>query len=293
MQIGYPTDVKHLSHIGWDGPSANSPSWLKEFKITPGSPGVLNSVGEVNSPAKSSTKNEFLGIEGSLLPDNTKMHKSLGAPLNSPTRRSTRKTKQSRRHHSSNGSVGLKAQDSSGFTKSRQHKNSLPDLLDRDSSYSPRRQYQKLNVGSDSPYPDPPASPKPSHQTKSKGSSDDSLLRDITKMHKSSGAPLDSPTRCSTSKTKQSRRHHSSNGSVGLKAQDSSGFSKSRQPKNSLPDLLNRDSSYSPRQHQKSNIGLESPYPPTSPKPSHQTKSEGSSDGGVSTNYQDLKVTIH
>jgi len=28
MQIGYPTDVKHVAHIGWDGPSINSPSWV-------------------------------------------------------------------------------------------------------------------------------------------------------------------------------------------------------------------------------------------------------------------------
>ncbi|KGN57890.1 hypothetical protein Csa_011162 [Cucumis sativus] len=32
MQIGFPTDVKHVAHIGWDGPSVNSPSWMNEFK---------------------------------------------------------------------------------------------------------------------------------------------------------------------------------------------------------------------------------------------------------------------
>ncbi|CAN4093220.1 unnamed protein product [Withania somnifera] len=32
MQIGLPTDVKHVAHIGWDGPSFESPSWMKEFK---------------------------------------------------------------------------------------------------------------------------------------------------------------------------------------------------------------------------------------------------------------------
>ncbi|PKA60593.1 hypothetical protein AXF42_Ash019486 [Apostasia shenzhenica] len=29
MQIGYPTDVKHVAHIGWDGPSIHSPSWVQ------------------------------------------------------------------------------------------------------------------------------------------------------------------------------------------------------------------------------------------------------------------------
>ncbi|CAN4091571.1 unnamed protein product [Withania somnifera] len=32
MQIGLPTDVKHVAHIGWDGPSFESPSWMKQFK---------------------------------------------------------------------------------------------------------------------------------------------------------------------------------------------------------------------------------------------------------------------
>lgn len=28
MEIGYPTDVKHVAHIGWDGQSSNAPSWV-------------------------------------------------------------------------------------------------------------------------------------------------------------------------------------------------------------------------------------------------------------------------
>ncbi|XP_074304634.1 CRIB domain-containing protein RIC5-like [Silene latifolia] len=32
MQIGFPTDVKHVAHIGWDGPAANAPSWIQSFK---------------------------------------------------------------------------------------------------------------------------------------------------------------------------------------------------------------------------------------------------------------------
>lgn len=32
MEIGYPTDVKHVAHIGWDSHSTNAPSWMNEFK---------------------------------------------------------------------------------------------------------------------------------------------------------------------------------------------------------------------------------------------------------------------
>ncbi|KAG8482092.1 hypothetical protein CXB51_027108 [Gossypium anomalum] len=37
MEIGYPTDVKHVAHIGWDGPpgSGTAPSWMNEFKTVP------------------------------------------------------------------------------------------------------------------------------------------------------------------------------------------------------------------------------------------------------------------
>uniref|UniRef100_M1ASI6 P21-rho-binding domain-containing protein n=1 Tax=Solanum tuberosum TaxID=4113 RepID=M1ASI6_SOLTU len=28
LEIGCPTDVKHVAHIGWDGQSGNAPSWV-------------------------------------------------------------------------------------------------------------------------------------------------------------------------------------------------------------------------------------------------------------------------
>ncbi|KAK1279698.1 hypothetical protein QJS04_geneDACA019884 [Acorus gramineus] len=32
LEIGYPTDVRHVAHIGWDGSSTNAPGWMNEFK---------------------------------------------------------------------------------------------------------------------------------------------------------------------------------------------------------------------------------------------------------------------
>uniref|UniRef100_A0A7N0UCZ7 CRIB domain-containing protein n=1 Tax=Kalanchoe fedtschenkoi TaxID=63787 RepID=A0A7N0UCZ7_KALFE len=32
IEIGYPTDVKHVAHIGWDGASGTAPAWMNEFK---------------------------------------------------------------------------------------------------------------------------------------------------------------------------------------------------------------------------------------------------------------------
>lgn len=34
IQIGLPTDVRHVAHIGWDGPSLESPSWVLVFLIS-------------------------------------------------------------------------------------------------------------------------------------------------------------------------------------------------------------------------------------------------------------------
>ncbi|KAA8515477.1 hypothetical protein F0562_018912 [Nyssa sinensis] len=54
MEIGYPTDVKHVAHIGWDGPSSGSaPSWMNEFKTA--SDFTATSIGNINEPRGSSS----------------------------------------------------------------------------------------------------------------------------------------------------------------------------------------------------------------------------------------------
>ncbi|KAK9267363.1 hypothetical protein L1049_009788 [Liquidambar formosana] len=51
MEIGYPTDVKHVAHIGWDGPSDSAPSWMNEFRTAPDfSATSLGSIGEPRDP---------------------------------------------------------------------------------------------------------------------------------------------------------------------------------------------------------------------------------------------------
>ncbi|KAJ7967652.1 CRIB domain containing protein [Quillaja saponaria] len=46
MEIGYPTDVKHVAHIGWESPSGTGPSWMNEFKTTPDFATSLGAMGE-------------------------------------------------------------------------------------------------------------------------------------------------------------------------------------------------------------------------------------------------------
>ncbi|KAL0876872.1 hypothetical protein Bca101_026577 [Brassica carinata] len=33
IEIGYPTDVKHMAHIGLEGSSSSGPGWMSEFKV--------------------------------------------------------------------------------------------------------------------------------------------------------------------------------------------------------------------------------------------------------------------
>ncbi|CAA2990436.1 Hypothetical predicted protein, partial [Olea europaea subsp. europaea] len=51
LEIGYPSDVKHVAHIGWDGPSGSAPSWMNEFNSGPDFAAILNgNTGSVHSP---------------------------------------------------------------------------------------------------------------------------------------------------------------------------------------------------------------------------------------------------
>ncbi|KAL8151192.1 hypothetical protein V2J09_021000 [Rumex salicifolius] len=45
MEIGYPTDVKHLAHIGLDGSDGAAPSWMNDFKTS--SSFSMSSVGSI------------------------------------------------------------------------------------------------------------------------------------------------------------------------------------------------------------------------------------------------------
>ncbi|XP_058211349.1 CRIB domain-containing protein RIC5 isoform X1 [Rhododendron vialii] len=164
MQIGHPTDVKHVAHIGMDGPSANTPSWMNEYK--PNSEG--SSVPSNSEPkGKPATKKSSQGQLAMDITDDPS-----GAPLDSPTRRHSSKSKQSRRHHSSGGSVGSPSRDPlESSSKPRRHKNSGDlDSPTRDSPGRTRR-IQNSILGSESPSQGhQPRIPKQSRQKKTKGS---------------------------------------------------------------------------------------------------------------------------
>ncbi|OIW06908.1 hypothetical protein TanjilG_19557 [Lupinus angustifolius] len=49
MEIGYPTDVKHVAHIGLDGLSGSEPSWMNDFETANFSTSLGN-LGGVRDP---------------------------------------------------------------------------------------------------------------------------------------------------------------------------------------------------------------------------------------------------
>ncbi|CAA0826532.1 CRIB domain-containing protein RIC10 [Striga hermonthica] len=58
IEIGYPTDVKHVAHIGWDGQSgSNAPSWMNEFKT--GADFSVTSIGNSGSALSPWSSQDF------------------------------------------------------------------------------------------------------------------------------------------------------------------------------------------------------------------------------------------
>ncbi|XP_022931172.1 CRIB domain-containing protein RIC7 [Cucurbita moschata] len=102
MQIGVPTDVKHVAHIGWDGPSVNSPSWMTEFKGDPG-----DASGQLASQDTNHTARDMPEIPKASRRQSSTVGGSAG---DSPTREKSEKTrsKKSSKSKESSTSDGIR-----------------------------------------------------------------------------------------------------------------------------------------------------------------------------------------
>ncbi|CAM8918448.1 unnamed protein product [Rhodiola kirilowii] len=82
LEIGYPTDVKHLAHMGSDGPSGTVPTWMQEFKSSAAFSGVsLGSFGERREP----NSNGFSTWSSQDFEDNTGHHQQTQLFRDSPS----------------------------------------------------------------------------------------------------------------------------------------------------------------------------------------------------------------
>ncbi|GAB2281798.1 hypothetical protein Dimus_016364 [Dionaea muscipula] len=121
MQIGFPTDVKHVAHIGWDGPTTNAPSWMTEFKSPNGAEdGDTKENEEVKDSISRRSARDSPARDLPALPKASRRQPSIDStgsdspPLGSPSSKKSKELKQSRRRHHSAGSSSKESKDANG-----------------------------------------------------------------------------------------------------------------------------------------------------------------------------------
>ncbi|KAK7268846.1 hypothetical protein RIF29_21555 [Crotalaria pallida] len=139
IQIGFPTDVKHLAHIGCDDSQTHKPSWMTEFKGPQNKGQEEPSSGSAKLPEDNNGK-----VDGSRHHNRRSKHSSTES--NSPNR-----------EPNVEGSVSKHR---------RSHRSSDPS----ESSRRPRRHSNNNESGTEDEKP--PSTTKPSHRRKSKTSED-------------------------------------------------------------------------------------------------------------------------
>ncbi|KAH9614003.1 hypothetical protein KSS87_004766 [Heliosperma pusillum] len=129
LEIGLPTDVKHVAHIGWNTPDSTSPSWMNEFKA--GSDMAVTSIGSIggsNDPTWSS--HDF---EHTLRRQQSSAKLSNFPPANMPSN----SDKQKRKKNRSSSSTPKTSSESS--SRSSKHKKGLSNSEDGNRRQNSRR----------------------------------------------------------------------------------------------------------------------------------------------------------
>ncbi|XP_023528703.1 CRIB domain-containing protein RIC1-like [Cucurbita pepo subsp. pepo] len=154
MQIGLPTDVKHVAHIGWDGPSANqnnTPTWMNEFK----------------SSSQSQNSDDLASSTGELDLSSVRESGELDVKKEGRAPRSKRQTSTD-----SSSSLDSSSARRNSEKSSRRQRSSCPsgDSGPQEGSSRHSRRRRGSAPGNETSTENPV--PKHSHRRKSKGSSD-------------------------------------------------------------------------------------------------------------------------
>ncbi|OIW07204.1 hypothetical protein TanjilG_17752 [Lupinus angustifolius] len=156
IQIGFPTDVKHVAHIGSDDPSANAPSWMNEYKEP--TQGTENATEKLEVAEHNNNNSSSKGSKiRHLIP------KSRHQSIDNNDSNDHTKHKHTRRHRSTDASS---------------ESTSVHDSSSGSSRHS-RRHRRGSNHGSESPLPDgmPPTATKPRRKSKMASSEDGDSVR--------------------------------------------------------------------------------------------------------------------
>ncbi|KAL0740598.1 hypothetical protein Bca4012_082111 [Brassica carinata] len=158
MQIGFPTDVKHVAHIGSDGPAANTPSWMNDFKPQENENAQVVSRGNSNKYNPQEMNQSGAGLKELLPPTSNEKpkHKHRRKPGSSGSVASSEEpAKHSSRHNrSKHGSMDSTSSDQepsvrrrrSGGTKDTE--GSTNHILPADGSVPPRKAKPRKQKGS-------------------------------------------------------------------------------------------------------------------------------------------------
>ncbi|XXG61968.1 hypothetical protein AAC387_Pa05g0437 [Persea americana] len=137
MQIGNPTDVKHVAHIGWDGPSGPSttttpPSWVNENKLTT----------QDSSTKPLSTREEIKERQGSPTKKTSHGRRNSNGDPEHPKLSRRHQTQNSTNNEQSDAPKALRRHQSSSSSASTGEASDMPR--------QPRRRSQKPSSGLDS-----------------------------------------------------------------------------------------------------------------------------------------------
>ncbi|KAI4368416.1 hypothetical protein MLD38_016974 [Melastoma candidum] len=151
LEIGLPTDVKHVAHIGSDGPSSNAPSWMTEFNATQLTSPPALPVREENDQGNTPTRDSLLkNKKETETSPRSPLSSGHGPPLGSPPKKSTKK------HHLRRNRAPIVAPSDS----------ETPGSPKAPSKHG-RRKKKSADASSDEPSP----ATKPSHRKRSSKSS--------------------------------------------------------------------------------------------------------------------------
>ncbi|RLM61689.1 CRIB domain-containing protein RIC10-like [Panicum miliaceum] len=121
MEIGHPTDVKHVAHIGWDSPtgSAASPSWMNDMKGSPD----FSSLSSIGPSARTSWTSQdfdeprdiYISPFG-IFPENTSQEATPYPNIPKPPRKSRKKSKTGSPRASARSSRSSRSRSKSSFS---------------------------------------------------------------------------------------------------------------------------------------------------------------------------------
>lgn len=181
IQIGFPTDVKHVAHIGWDGPSTankkveepGAPSWMKDYHSAPLDSASFRSDrgGSAAAAASNPWASQEIVVDG-LGDTSFRDTKSDAAGGDSPPSPGARRSRRNR----SRDSAATSSMDASagGGAEPTEKKDKAKKGIRKNRKKDKEKQDKAAEEGGSTTCQDLPAVPKKSNRRKNKGSSEGS-----------------------------------------------------------------------------------------------------------------------